>query len=344
MERHIYKKLSLVVAFLCVSILAIAQDIHYSNFGYSPININPALTGVFPGDYRLNASYRNQWKGVPVSYSTFSVAADMRLGSSEKSLLDRRWSLGLLFNHDKAGWSQLNNSNVNLSGSYIAPLSQQDFLTAGVSTGFFQRRFSVSDLTWDDQYRFKQFDPNFTSADEEVFNRSKSFFQLATGLNYHHQKPNTRNAFDLGLGIYNLNRPSVSFKNDPLYKLPVRYSVYAGTNIKISRLFDVLVEGIGQWQGPHRELVGSIGGRLYIVDNMTKQIAVELGATLRGKDAWSPHVGLVYNRWKAAVNFDSNFSQFKTASNRLGGPEISVIYIFSKVPPGNYCPICPTYL
>jgi type IX secretion system PorP/SprF family membrane protein len=343
-ERHIYQKLSFVVAFLCIVYFAKAQDIHYSNFGFSPININPALTGVFPGDYRLNASYRNQWQGVPVSYSTFSVAADMRLGSSEKSLLERRWSLGLLFNNDKAGWSHLSNSNVNLSGSYIKPLSQNDFLTAGASLGFFQRRFGTGDLTWDDQYQNKQFNPNLVSADVAIFDRSVSFADLSTGLNYHHQKPNTRNAFDLGLGIYNLNRPATSFKNDPLHKLPVRYSAYAGANIKVTQLFDVLVEGIGQWQGPHRELVGSIGGRLYLVDNMTKQIALQAGITYRGKDAFSPHFGLIYNRWKAAVNFDSNFSSFKTASNRLGGPEISVIYIFSKVPPGNYCPICPTYL
>lgn len=332
------------MAFLCVTYFASAQDIHYSNFGFSPLNINPALTGVFPGDYRVNASYRNQWKGVPVSYSTFSVGTDMRLGSSEKSLLDRRWSIGLLFNHDKAGWSQLSNANINLSGSYIAPLSSSDFLTVGASSGFFNRKFDVSDLTWDDQYRNKQFDPNFVSADIDIFNRTSNFVELATGLNYHHQKPNSRAAFDLGLGIYNLNRPNVSFKNDPLHKMPVRYSVYAGTNFKVAPLVDILVEGIGQWQGPHRELVGSVGGRLYLVDNMTKQIALQLGLTMRGKDAFSPHAGIIYNRWKASVNFDTNYSPFKTASNRLGGPEISVIYIFSKVPPGNYCPICPTYL
>lgn len=344
MERHIYKKLSLLMTFLGVMYFAHAQDIHYSNFGFSPLNINPALTGVFPGDYRLNASYRNQWRGVPVSYSTFSVAGDMRLGSSEKSLLERRWSLGLLLNYDKAGWSRLSNSNINVSGSYIAPLSESDFLTAGASAGFYQRRFDVSDLTWDDQYRYKRFDPTYASADLEVFNQTSSFAQLATGLNYHHQKPNSRSAFDIGLGIYNLNRPNVSFKNDPDYKLPVRYSVYAGANIRVAPLVDVLVEGIGQWQGPHRELVGSIGGRLYLADNMTKQIALEAGFTYRGKDAYSPHIGMIYNRWKASVNFDANYSPFKTASNKRGGPEISVIYIFSKVPPGNYCPICPTYL
>ena len=112
----------------------------------------------------------------------------------------------------------------------------------------------------------------------------------------------------------------------------------------MSDFFDILLDGSAQFQGPHRELLGSLGGRLYLVDKHTKQIALQAGITLRNGDAVSPHVGIIYNRWKVAVNFDSNFSQFKTASNRLGGPELNVIYIFAKVRPANYCTLCPTYL
>lgn len=321
-----------------------AQDIHYSNFGFSPLNINPALTGIFAGDYRINGSYRSQWRGVPVSYSTFSGAFDMRLGSREKSLLERRWSVGMVFNHDKAGYSQLKNNNIGLAASYIAPLSEQDFLSAGGYLGFHQRRFSTGDLTWDDQYYNKKFDPNFASADIENFEMNNTYGNVATGLNYHHQKPGKRGAFDLGLGLFNINRPNVSFQNEPNCKLPVRYSVYTGANLQVHKNFDILLEAMGQWQGPHRELIGTVGGRLYIVDKTTEQIAVQAAFSMRGKDAFSPQVGLIYNNWKVAVNFDANYSPFKKATNRLGGPEISVIYIFSKVPPGTYCPICPTYL
>lgn len=161
-----------------------AQDIHYSNFGFSPLNINPALTGIFAGDYRINGSYRSQWRGVPVSYSTFSGAFDMRLGSREKSLLERRWSVGMVINHDRAGYSQLKNNNIGLAASYIAPLSDQDFLSAGGYLGFHQRRFSTGDLTWDDQYVNKRFDPNFVSADIENFELNNTYGNVATGLNY----------------------------------------------------------------------------------------------------------------------------------------------------------------
>jgi type IX secretion system PorP/SprF family membrane protein len=341
-KRHFYTKLPLWLVLLCIPISIFSQDIHYSNFGYSPMNINPALTGVFPGDIRGNAAYRNQWNGVPVTYSTFTGAADFRLGKPVEGRV-RNWSVGGIFNYDQAGYSRLNNANVGLSGAYMLPLSKNSFLSAGINASFNQRQFRTSDLTWDDQYRNKQFNPNIISADETVFDKTHNYVTIAPGFNYHFQKPNNRLAFDAGLGIFNLNRPNVSFNDDPLHKLPVRYSFYGGANLPVSPFFDILLEGMIQLQTPHKEQVVGLGGRLYLVDKKTSRLALEAGVTLRGSDAYSPHVGLLYNQWRVGVNFDANTSPFKAATNKLGGPEISLIYIFSKVPPAD-CPLCPTFL
>ena len=342
MKRHFYTKLSLWIVFLCIPIIVFSQDIHYSNFGYSPMNINPALTGVFPGDIRGNAVYRNQWQGVPVSYSTFTAAADFRLGKPIDGKI-RNWSVGGIFNYDQAGFSRLNNANVGIVGAYMLPLSKDAYLSAGLNASFNQRRFKTGDLTWDDQYRNKQFDPNFVSGDVAVFDRTHNFITIAPGFNYHYQKSNKRLALDVGLGIFNLNRPNVSFNNDPLHKLPIRYSFYGGANLPVSRAFDILLEGMIQLQTPHKEQVFGLGGRFYIANKKTSLLALEAGITFRGADAYSPHIGLLYNRWRLGVNFDTNTSAFKTATNKLGGPEISLIYIFSRVPSAD-CPLCPTFL
>ena len=306
------------------------------------MNINPALTGVFPGDIRGNAAYRNQWNGVPVTYNTFTAAADFRLGKPIEGRV-RNWSVGGIFNYDQAGYSRLNNANIGLLGAYMLPLSKNAYLSAGLNASFNQRQFRTGDLTWDDQFRNKQFDPSFKSADENVFDKTHSYITLAPGFNYHFQKPNNRLALDVGLGIFNLNRPNVSFINDPQHKLPIRYSFYGGLNLPVSRAFDILMEGMIQLQSPHKEQLIGLGGRFYLADKKTSRIALEAGVTLRGADAYSPHVGLLYNRWRFGVNFDANTSPFKTATNKLGGPEISLIYIFSRVPPAD-CPLCPTFL
>jgi type IX secretion system PorP/SprF family membrane protein len=341
--RHLYTRLSALVTLLCIPFFLLSQDIHYTNFGFSPFNLNPALTGVFMGDLRGNASYRSQWSGVPVSYTTFTGAFDMRLGNAFRNP-DRRWSVGGMLNYDQAGWSHLSNTSLFVNGAYRLPLTANDNLSFGGQLGFNNRQFKTAELTWDDQYKTGRFDPSANSADVNTFDKTHAFGDISTGVNYHRQKLGKRSALDFGVGLYHLTKPNRSFDGDPDVKLERRFNIYANTNIQLTKAFDILLEGMYRQQGPHKENLLGLGGRLYLTQKRTKLLALQGGMSFRGKDAFSPHVGLIYNNWRATVNFDSNFSPFKTASNRLGGPEINVIYIFSKVPPGNYCPLCPTYL
>ena len=72
------RKVYIAVAFCLLTNFLVAQDIHFSQFNMSPVNLNPAFTGFFDGDYRGVANYRSQWSSVPVSYSTVSLQADLR--------------------------------------------------------------------------------------------------------------------------------------------------------------------------------------------------------------------------------------------------------------------------
>ena len=38
-----------------------AQDPHLSLYDAAPLFLNPAMTGVFEGDWRLHGQYRTQW-------------------------------------------------------------------------------------------------------------------------------------------------------------------------------------------------------------------------------------------------------------------------------------------
>ena len=78
-----------------------SQDIHFSNWQMSPLNLNPANAGMFDGDGRLIFNYRNQWKSVPVPYNTFSFGGDYNL---KKSLIKKAVeAVGIIFNHDGSG-------------------------------------------------------------------------------------------------------------------------------------------------------------------------------------------------------------------------------------------------
>ena len=72
-----------------------SQDIHFSMYPLSPLNINPALTGNFIGDFRANSIHRSQWSAVTVPYSTYSISSDFKT--------KKKVPLGILINQDRAG-------------------------------------------------------------------------------------------------------------------------------------------------------------------------------------------------------------------------------------------------
>jgi hypothetical protein len=60
------KTLMGMFCFICLSYLAAAQDLHFSQFMNSPLTTNPANTGFIPNaDYRIGGNYRSQWTSLP---------------------------------------------------------------------------------------------------------------------------------------------------------------------------------------------------------------------------------------------------------------------------------------
>ncbi len=79
---------------------AIGQDIHFSQFFEAPLLRNPSLAGIFTGDVRVQAVYRDQWNSVTNAYKTGSLNAEykMPIGKSDDFI-----TAGLQMLYDKAG-------------------------------------------------------------------------------------------------------------------------------------------------------------------------------------------------------------------------------------------------
>src|SRR5580704_17893637 len=90
-----------ISALLGISMSAKGQDIHFSQFYENAILQNPALTGIFSGDYKFGLDYRNQWSAVAVPFTTTMVSGETRV------LVNRAVgdyvSFGLVATYDKAG-------------------------------------------------------------------------------------------------------------------------------------------------------------------------------------------------------------------------------------------------
>src|SRR6187402_756921 len=75
----IKKIISLLAIGCCLQLNSSAQDIHFSQFFEAPLWRNPSLAGIFTGDVRVQAVYRDQWNSVTNAYRTGSLNAEYKM-------------------------------------------------------------------------------------------------------------------------------------------------------------------------------------------------------------------------------------------------------------------------
>jgi len=316
-----------------------SQDIHYSQFYNSPININPAQVGIFNGDTRVNASLRDQWRGVPVPWTTVSISYDRKFikYNSKKSF----FSAGLLYNYDRQGDAQISFNNLNLALSYTRLLNENNILTGGLMLGFASRGFDPEELTWDRQWVNGEL---FTSIQSgESFDMERvNFLENALGINYRYQK-STRTKVDFGVGAYHILQPESNFYSNSTQKLPRRYSLSAIGSVKLTDKLDLQVNVMHQIQEKYNETILGALGRVYLNEKRGKVTTLELGLGYRTNHALFPTLGIRYNQFYFSGSYDIDLSDFGSEHGKNGGPEVHFRYIMTSVKPLRYFKICPIF-
>ena len=319
---------------------SMTQDLHYSQFYNSPMNLNPALTGIFNGDHRFTASLRDQWRYVPVPWTTFSAAYDRKLdiGSNDKNL----FGIGGNFNYDRQGASRLNLTSLNVAGSYSRVLNTNNIITGGLLLGIATRGFNPNDLTWDRQWNGDSFNPNDPSG--ENFDAERvTFLETGLGANYRLQK-STRTKLDVGVGVYHLIEPSTTFYNTDDKKLPKHFTLSGVGSVKLFNPLDIEVHFLQQLQEEYRETVFGGLAKIYISQKRGKEIQLHAGLGYRTAESFIPTLALQYNSWYVSMSYDFDDTELNQLLNsNRGGPEIHVRYIITNVKPLDDRKVCPIY-
>jgi len=330
LRRNIYL---VVVLLLGYQVVVDAQDIHFSQFFNSPLNLNPALTGQFNGNTRVHANYRRQWKSVPADYMSADVGIDFNFAKADKK---NALGIGALVNYDQAGDLNLNMTGLNGYLSYAIGISDNKSITPGLNVSYAQRKYDLGAVRSGNQWNGTAFDPSidpeFVGADQT------SYFDLGVGLNYRGQK-HIRKFLDVGVGLYHLIQPTDSFDDvitNTAIQRPMRLTLYGMLNQKLSEKLDLLVNVMHQRQSPYRETVLNAQGKIYLGKNLDKALFLGLGYRL--EDAWYPMIAVEIGRLYGAFSYDFNISDFDIATDGRGGPELTLRYIFSKIPDGLYKP------
>lgn len=339
-KRFIHCMLRCIVFCLC-SYTTYSQDIHFSQYNGSVLNLNPAFTGFFDGDYRVNAIYRSQWTSVPVPYRTISIAADGRFKT--KKMKSDCFGLGIYFNNDKAGDTYYNTTQLYLSGSYIHKLNKDStFLwSTGITAGISNGAFNYNRMTFDDQYQSNSYSSS-NSTGEAFAKNSTTFadFNLGSALQYTLKQ---RASIQYGISYHHFTNPTITYQNNTSVRVDAKLSNYVCFQYPVAPKLDLAIELLYSHQGKYNEIIPGTQLRYLLADKNNQSASI--GLYYRASDAAIARVGYQYKTLTAGISYDINTSKFTAATNRNGAIEFYVTYIFKKIIP--FTPktrVCPIYM
>ena len=340
--KKIISTLTVCVAFVSVST---AQDPNFSQFFASPLTLNPALTGKFDGMFRIAGNYRNQWPTINNAFVTQTASIDFGILKNRLADIDQ-FGVGILGLSDKAGDGVLVTNSAGLSLAYHKGLDENGFhqIGAGFQGTYVNKRLDVSKVDFADE--LTPF--GFTGVTSEVFASSQinvSYTDINAGI-FYNGSTNGYNNFYLGASMYHLNRPKESFLGGDFILTP-RVTLQAGGKVPVGSYHSFNISTNYSFQANAKNFV--VGGAFsYNANNDdVDPTNVFLGAWTRissvYNDAIIPYVGLEFKSLHLGYSYDINVSGLKTASNSVGGNEISLIYIKKPGDPNAKKLNCPRF-
>ncbi|MFH1321133.1 MAG: PorP/SprF family type IX secretion system membrane protein [Bacteroidota bacterium] len=320
-----------ILIFFIFSILkSQGQDIHFSQFYFSPLTLSPAQTGFYNGKYRLASNYRSQWKmatgGDP--YVTFSASYDMHILDKYMKAADMT-GVGVSAFSDKAGKGDLSTSGIFGSLAYHRDMTGKGkhIFSMGAQGGMVQMGFDPNLLRFGDQIEREIANGVSGGATIETFQTTSiTYADVNAGVLWNYTLSN-KMKFYLGVSTYHLSRPTINFlnSNEKNY-LSTRTSLQGGAAFVITHQWDVFPSILYMRQDASNEVNFGTAVRY----NTSSDAAIRLGAWYRywaNSDALIFMTGLEYFNLTLAISYDINVSSLNQTSNGRGSIEVALIYI-----------------
>lgn len=327
--KSMIRKIVLSAVLLAGTAAAEAQDIHFSQFYETSILRNPSLVGIFTGDYKVGAIYRNQWSSIGRPFQTALVSGEVRLPVRVSGDKSDFLSFGLLGYYDKAGTVNMRTTGIYPAVNYNKSLedNHRSFISAGFTGGYVQRSFDPGKMTFDNQWVNGGFN-NGNPTGENLPGPKMSYWDLGAGVSFSSTLgENDETSYFIGLAGYHFTRPMQSFyKNSNAVKLSPRWSANAGVTFTLSESYKLQTYVNYMMQGKSNELM--LGGLLSwnrIPGDRTEPLFCLYGGVFyRLNDALVPTLKVDYKTFSVTASYDVNVSSLNTATNARGGFELSI--------------------
>jgi type IX secretion system PorP/SprF family membrane protein len=297
-------------------------DPHFSQFYAYPLWLNPGMTGVMDGDYRITGIYRNQWSNVMTPFNTMGLSADF---ATEKNI-----NIGVNFLNQTAGDAGYKYLNAYASLAYSGlrfGVDNNQQITFGLQAGLLNRSFDPAKFQFGDQWNpITGYNPGATTADV-ISQTSSSVLDLGAGVSYFDRSPEKTTNLFAGFSVFHLTKPQDPFVSSGVKKtLPYRYAFHIGARINISEVASIIPNGVYLKQGTASEQMLGLFAQVRAND-FTDFL---FGANYRFSDAISPYAGVAFQNFVLGVSYDVNVSELGKSVAGTNSLELSLTYIGRK--------------
>lgn len=333
LNRHLLIALSLFL----FSTLKAQQYIHFTQFTYLPLSVNPAQAGLFEGTYRVGGLFKSHRQtGTFKGSQTPVVYADVPIGGFR----NQDWiGIGLNLHRDGSGSALLNNTLVAINAAYHMGMDkkQTTVLSFGVQAGYNQRNIDKSKLTFQDGIL------RGTSADLSMIDdQNVSSTLVNVGINLR-SKASKTTTYNIGLSMDNLLGAKYNLLKTTVAKMPRRLNVYSTLDIELNKRVSLNPAVIFRTTaGTNEIMLHAVGGVKLDAKN---NIKVKGGLGYRLGDAAQLLLGLDYGDIRIGASYDYTVSSGLVDANARNGFEIAIGYIGkifrTKQPPPVI--LCPRY-
>ncbi|MEZ4911136.1 MAG: PorP/SprF family type IX secretion system membrane protein [Saprospiraceae bacterium] len=344
--RHI----AIVLTILLYIQNGFGQDVHFSYYQFTPLDVNPANAGAFYGSYRVSGIYSDKYASITGRpYRNFNINLDAPIirGIRKQDWIGIGVAALQIPNANTSGFhagvdnkNPISGTTQSLSGLKIGlayhlslDKKQTSILTLGAQYSIGSRNYSqlgnlstralLEGLKDNDWNKFNlSVDQNSTG----TFSISKAIKDLNFGILYN--KRQKKSDLRLGFAIKNVNTSSNSlFENNPNdgYERSIGIHVHGAYDMALNEKINI-TPGFFYYSYGKANALNINTQAMYNV-NPEKELKIGAGLGLRNLRSIMTMIGAEYKGIKMGFDFDIDITSLAPESNGVGGYEICVGYI-----------------
>ncbi|MCB9082334.1 MAG: PorP/SprF family type IX secretion system membrane protein [Lewinellaceae bacterium] len=316
-----------------------AQDPRFSQFYAAPVYLNPAMSGVFPGAYRIAINYRDLYASIVNErpFRTMSAAFEYRARAGRNDF----FSMNLQAQQDQAGLAHLRRNQAFIGGSFLKKLSggryssSEQFLVAGAQVGIAQQALRWDDLWFSAQYNTQtnSIDPNGPSGEAFAGANSRSYLDFNAGILWYAVFDDNASFF-AGGALHHINQPSITFLEGGSNTINRRWTAHLGGEIPLGKAISAMPGAAVSSQGPAMSI--TLGNNFRITNHDWKELALRGGLWVHASRQTDTNLGLdalivagilEMERWNLGFSYDVTASSLRRSNYSKGAMEVSLIYV-----------------